>query len=128
MRHAEALIARYNVRPPQPKLLASMLSGGNLQKLVIARELSGNAKLLIACYPTMGLDVLATQAVYREMFRQAADGACVVWISEELDDLQSYAHWIAVIHDGEIVGISRSQDADRQALGRWMAGHGREAA
>ena len=128
VRHAEALISRYDVRPPQPSLAASALSGGNLQKLVIARELSDKAKLVIACYPTMGLDVLATQAVYREMFRQAAEGACVVWISEELDDLLSYAHRIAVIHDGALMGIVRREDADRQALGRWMAGRGRDAA
>src|SRR5579871_1579201 len=121
-RQARALMARYDVRPPSPALRAAALSGGNLQKLVIARELSGKARLVIACYPTMGLDVLATQAVYREMFRQAADGACVVWISEELDDLLSYAHKIAVLHDGVIMGIVRREDADRQALGRWMAG------
>jgi len=128
VRRAEALMARYDVRPPRPALGASALSGGNLQKLVIARELSRKAKLVIACYPAMGLDVLAAQAVYREMFRQAADGACVVWISEELDDLLSYAHRIAVMHDGAIMGIVRREDADRQVLGRWMAGHGRNAA
>jgi simple sugar transport system ATP-binding protein len=127
-RHAEALLARYDVRPPRPALEASALSGGNLQKLVIARELSGRAKLVIACYPTMGLDVLATQAVYREMFRQAAEGACVVWISEDLDDLLSYAHRIAVVHDGAIVGIVGREQADRQALGRWMAGRTADAA
>ncbi|WP_186294575.1 ABC transporter ATP-binding protein [Bradyrhizobium guangdongense] len=128
VRQAEALMARYDVRPPKPALEASALSGGNLQKLVIARELSGRAKLVIACYPTMGLDVLATQAVYREMFRQAAEGACVVWISEELDDLLSYAHRIAVIHDGAIMGIVSRDNADRQTLGRWMAGHIMDAA
>jgi len=125
---ARGLIAAHDVRPPQPALAASSLSGGNLQKLVIARELSGKVDLVIACYPTMGLDVLAAQAVYREMFRQAAEGACVVWISEELDDLLSYAHRIAVIHDGEIMGIVRREDADRQALGRWMAGRAMDAA
>jgi simple sugar transport system ATP-binding protein len=123
IRRARELMTRYDVRPPQPALAASALSGGNLQKLVIARELSGKVRLVIACYPTMGLDVLATQAVYREMFRQAAEGACVVWISEELDDLLSYAHRIAVIHDGEFMGIVRHEAADRQVLGRWMAGH-----
>ena len=54
----------------------------------------------------MGLDVLAAQAVYRELFRHAARGACVVWISEDLDDLLSYAHRIAVIYDGQIAGIA----------------------
>ena len=125
---AGELIARYDVRPQQPALQASVLSGGNLQKLVIARELSGKPHLVIACYPTMGLDVLAAQAVYRELFRHAAEGACVVWISEELDDLLSYAHRIAVMHDGRFAGIVRREDADRQVLGRWMAGGQAEAA
>ncbi len=128
IRNARALMARYDVRPPQPALMAKALSGGNLQKLVIARELSGTARLVIACYPTMGLDVLAAQAVYREMFRQATEGACVIWISEELDDLLSYAHRIAVIHEGKIMGVVARKDADRQALGRWMAGDAAEAA
>ena len=125
---AGELIAQYDVRPPQPALAAAALSGGNLQKLVIARELSDHPRLVIACYPTMGLDVLAAQAVYREIFRHAADGACVVWISEELDDLMSYAHRIAVIHDGAIAGIASGNAADRQTLGRWMAGSAAEAA
>nr|QDF36920.1 ATP-binding cassette domain-containing protein [Bradyrhizobium symbiodeficiens] len=128
VRSARELISRYDVRPPQPKLAASALSGGNLQKLVIARELSGTARLVIACYPTMGLDVLATQAVYREMFRHAAGGACVIWISEELDDLVSYAHRIAVIHNGKIMGLVRREEADRQTLGRWMTGHAMDRA
>ena len=127
-RRAVDLIARYDIRPPRPRLQASLLSGGNLQKLVIARELSGKPQLVIACYPTMGLDVLAAQAVYRELFRHAAEGACVVWISEELDDLLSYAHRIAVMHDGEFAGIVRREHADRQVLGRWMAGAAVEAA
>jgi ABC-type uncharacterized transport system ATPase subunit len=125
---AGQLIAAYDVRPPRPELQASALSGGNLQKLVIARELSDRPRLVIACYPTMGLDVLAAQAVYREIFRHAADGACVVWISEELDDLMSYAHRIAVIHDGRIAGVVRNEAADRQTLGSWMAGYAAAAA
>jgi len=125
---AQELIRAHDVRPPQPALPAAALSGGNLQKLVIARELSGKPRFVIACYPTMGLDVQATQAVYREMFRHAAEGACLVWISEELDDLLSYAHRIAVIHDGEISGIVPREAADRQTLGRWMAGYPTEAA
>ena len=128
MHRAQQLMTRYDVRPSLPALQASSLSGGNLQKLVIARELSGKVKLVLACYPTMGLDVLATQAVYREIFRLAAKGACVVWISEDLDDLLSYAHRLAVIHDGAIMGIVSRAHADRPTLGRWMAGHVAKAA
>jgi general nucleoside transport system ATP-binding protein len=93
-----------------------------LQKLVIARELSERHRLVVACYPTMGLDVLATQAVYRNLFQQAAEGASVVWISEDLDDLLAYAHRIAVLHAGHLAGIARREDANRHAIGRWMAG------
>jgi simple sugar transport system ATP-binding protein len=126
---AADLIERFDVRPPRPSLHASALSGGNLQKLVIARELSTQHRLVIACYPTMGLDVLASQAVYRSLFEQAKAGACVVWISEELDDLLSYAHRIAVIHAGHFAGIVKREEADRQKIGRWMAGAvSREAA
>ena len=128
VQRAQELMANYDVRPSQPTLEAAALSGGNLQKLVIAREMSGRVKLVIACYPTMGLDVLATQAVRREMFRRAAEGACMVWISEELDDLLNYAHRIAVIHDGTIMGMVTRKKADRQTLGRWMAGHVTESA
>jgi general nucleoside transport system ATP-binding protein len=119
---AEELIARFDVRPPRPALPAAALSGGNLQKLVIARELSQRHRLVVACYPTMGLDVLATQAVYRNLFQQAADGASVVWISEDLDDLLAYAHRIAVVHGGRLAGIVGRENADRQMIGRWMAG------
>jgi general nucleoside transport system ATP-binding protein len=120
--NAETLIASFDVRPRLPSLPAAALSGGNLQKLVIARELSERHRLVVACYPTMGLDVLAAQAVYRNLFQQAADGSCVVWMSEELDDLLTYAHRIAVMHSGRLVGIVERENADRQMIGRWMAG------
>jgi general nucleoside transport system ATP-binding protein len=119
---ADELIARFDIRPPRPTLLASALSGGNLQKLVVARELSHQHRLVVASYPTMGLDVLASQAVYRSLFEQARAGACIVWISEELDDLLAYAHRIAVIHNGHFAGIVRREDVDRQTIGHWMAG------
>jgi general nucleoside transport system ATP-binding protein len=119
---ADELIARFDVRPPRPTLLAAALSGGNLQKLVVARELSHQHRLVVASYPTMGLDVLASQAVYRSLFEQAKGGACIVWISEELDDLLAHAHRIAVIRAGHFAGIARREEADRQTIGHWMAG------
>ncbi|HWM46676.1 MAG TPA: ABC transporter ATP-binding protein [Xanthobacteraceae bacterium] len=125
---ASKLMAAYDVRPAQASLPAAALSGGNLQKLVIARELSGAPRLVIACYPTMGLDVAATQAVYRRLFEHAERGACVVWISEDLDDLLRYAHRIAVMQAGRIAGLVAHADADRQVIGQWMAGADRRAA
>ncbi|MGA7802956.1 MAG: ABC transporter ATP-binding protein [Gammaproteobacteria bacterium] len=125
----EALMRDYDVRPPNPQLPARGLSGGNLQKLVCARELSVPRGLVVACYPTMGLDVRAAHAVYERLFAQATAGACVLWISEDLDDLLAYAHRIVVLHRGRIVGAVEARGADRKLIGRWMTGGaGREAA
>lgn len=121
---ATALLVRYDVRPPDPALAARALSGGNLQKLVIARELSRRPRLVVACYPTMGLDVSAAAAVRHSMFEHAARGAAVVWFSEDLDDLLSYAHRIAVLHSGRCAGIVARADATRDMIGRMMAGIG----
>jgi simple sugar transport system ATP-binding protein len=122
------LMQRFDVRPPEPRLPASAFSGGNLQKLVLARELSGAPDLVIACYPTMGLDVAATRAVHGHLLACAARGASVVWFSEELDELLRFAHRIAVMREGRIVGVLPRETASRQALGRLMAGFTRPAA
>jgi len=121
--HADELMNRFDVRPRNSKLASGRLSGGNLQKLVIARELSESRQFVVACYPTMGLDLHATQAVYDAMFRQANEGAAVLWISEDLDDLLRYAHRIAVIYHGRLAGIMPAVSADRVQLGHLMT-HG----
>ncbi len=120
---ADELMTQFDVRPRQNTLASGRLSGGNLQKLVIARELSEPRQFVVACYPTMGLDLQATQAVYDAMFRQASDGAAVLWISEDLDDLLRYAHRIAVIYHGRLAGIMSASEADRVQLGHLMT-HG----
>jgi general nucleoside transport system ATP-binding protein len=119
---ARELIYAFDVQPPNPFQQAAQLSGGNLQKLVIARELSGQPDLIIACYPTMGLDIAATQAVYDVLFRHAERGACIIWISEDLDALLHYSHRIAVLFRGQIAGISSTQAASRHQIGGWMTG------
>ena len=119
---AAALLRRFDVRPPQPALAASALSGGNLQKLVAARELSGGPALVVACYPTMGLDVAASAMVYEQLFAHAACGACVLWISEDIDDLLRYSHRVAVLFRGRILGQHETARVSRQQLGMLMAG------
>jgi simple sugar transport system ATP-binding protein len=123
-----ALMERFDVRPLEPRLPVHAFSGGNLQKLVLARELSGTPDLVVACYPTMGLDVAATRAVHGHLLAAAARGASVVWFSEELDELLRFAHRIAVMREGRIVGVLPREGASRQALGRLMAGSTRPAA
>jgi ABC-type uncharacterized transport system ATPase subunit len=123
---ATGLINDYDVRPRDPHLAAGSLSGGNLQKLVIARELSGAPGLVVACYPTAGLDLIAADAVRRRMFEHAAAGSAVLWMSEDLDDLLQYAHRIAVLFNGRLMGIVPSDGASRDHIGRLMAGIGDE--
>ncbi len=119
---ARGMIERFDIRPADPTRSAGTLSGGNLQKLVAARELSGDPVLIVACYPAMGLDLAAAAAVYDALFEHARRGACVLWISEDLDDLLRYAHRIAVLYRGRVAGTVSAAAATREQLGAWMVG------
>jgi simple sugar transport system ATP-binding protein len=120
---AKAVLVRFDVRPPDPRRQAGTLSGGNLQKLVIARELSVQRPAFLACYPTMGLDLNAAAAVYADLQAQAAGGAAVLWISEDLDDLLSIAHRIAVLRSGELVAVLDNHGSlTRDQVGALMTG------
>jgi simple sugar transport system ATP-binding protein len=119
---ARSAIERFNVQPADPRLPAKMLSGGNLQKLVLARELGVQRDLVVACYPTMGLDLAASQEVRAKLVKQAENGAAVVWISEDLDELLSCSDELAVLFGGRIVGVVRTAEVDRAQIGNWMAG------
>jgi simple sugar transport system ATP-binding protein len=111
------------VNPPEPGRRAGTLSGGNLQKLVIARELGTARPAVLACYPTMGLDLAAIELVYAEMFAQAEAGAAVLWISEDLDDLLAAAHRIAVMREGRIVAdLDNDGTLSRDRIGALMTG------
>jgi len=117
------LLAAFDVRPPEPDRLAGTLSGGNLQKLVLARETGEPRPAILMAFPTMGLDVAASDGVYRRMVDAAADGAAILWISEEIDDLLALAHRIVVLREGRIAG-SFVNDATltREQLGAAMTG------
>jgi ABC-type uncharacterized transport system ATPase subunit len=121
-KRAVALISSFDVRPPVPRTIARVLSGGNLQKLVAARELSDEPAAVVACYPTMGLDVAATATVYQALFGLAQRGSAVLWISEDLEDLMHYAHRIAVMLDGRIVQVLDAGQTSLAEIGAWMTG------
>jgi simple sugar transport system ATP-binding protein len=123
-----AELTAFDVRPPEPARRAATLSGGNLQKLVAARELGGAPAAIVACYPTMGLDVQASEALLSRLAEHAATGAAVLWIGEDIDDLLAVADRIAVIHDGRIVAVLSPAETDAAEIGRHMAGGRREAA
>src|SRR5262245_13199171 len=99
-----------------------MLSGGNLQKVILAREVSGQPALMIAVHPTRGLDVGATEAVHRLMVEQRERGAALLLISEDLDELLALADRIAVMYEGHIIGEVPAEGADIHEIGLMMAG------
>ena len=101
---AVELIERYRIAAPGPAAPARVLSGGNLQKVVIAREFSGAPRVVVAASPTQGLDVGATETVRSYLLDAAAGGAAVLVFSEDLDEILELADRIAVIYEGAIVG------------------------
>jgi len=99
-----------------------MLSGGNLQKLILARETSGRPSMMIAVHPTRGLDVGATEAVHKVLIEQRDAGAAILLISEDLDELLSLSDRLAVMYEGQIVGEMPAKGANIQTIGLMMAG------
>jgi simple sugar transport system ATP-binding protein len=121
-KRAVDLIDRYRISAPGPSAPVRVLSGGNLQKVVIAREFSGSPRVVVAASPTQGLDVGATETV-RTYLRDAADrGAAVLVFSEDLEEILELADRIAVIYEGEIVGELPGEGASIAEIGLMMAG------
>lgn len=118
----EDLMERFDVRPRSPRYLAKELSGGNQQKVIIAREITNNPELLIAAQPTRGLDVGAIEYVHNFLVNQRDNGRAVLLLSFELDEILNVSDRIAVIYDGKIVDILDAEDADENKLGFLMAG------
>jgi simple sugar transport system ATP-binding protein len=119
--NAQRLIKEFDVRTQSIYNTASSLSGGNKQKVVLARELSRSVKLVIASQPTRGLDVGSIEFVYSRLLAERAANKAILLISTELDEVIALADRIAVIYKGEIVGIVKS-DVSREKLGLMMAG------
>lgn len=119
---ARDLIDKFDVRPADETLKARSLSGGNQQKIIIAREVTNDPDLLIATQPTRGLDVGAIEFVHKSLIEQRDKGKGVLLVSLELDEVMSVSDRIAVIYEGKIVGIVDSKDADENTLGLMMAG------
>jgi len=123
---AGRLIKKFNVKAPGIDTEARMLSGGNLQKLILARELSARPKVIVAVYPTRGLDVGATEAVHRLLIEQRDLGVGILLVSEDLDELMSLSDRIAVIYEGRIVGEVPPDNDRIEEIGLLMAGSERE--
>ena len=118
--HAQELIEAYQIKA-RPDDVIRTLSGGNMQKVILARVLERNPVVLVVAQPTRGLDVGATEYVRQKLLEQRARGAAILLISEDLDEILELSDRIAVIYEGEIMGVV-PPDVDIERLGLLMSG------
>jgi simple sugar transport system ATP-binding protein len=120
--HAERLIARFGVRAASSGAVAGKLSGGNLQKLILGREIMQDAAAIVVEQPTRGLDVGAVESVWLELLQERKRGKAILLISAELEELMNLADRIAVIFEGRIVGILNAASVTTEKLGLMISG------
>ncbi|MFA9435696.1 MAG: ABC transporter ATP-binding protein [Candidatus Bathyarchaeota archaeon] len=121
-RYSKGLIDDYQIQTPGPETLIGTLSGGNQQRVVVAREFSRDPRLIIAAQPTRGLDVGATEYVRSKLIDMREEGRAVLLISADLDEVLDLSDRVAVIYEGEIVTVKNIDDTSEQEIGRFMAG------
>ena len=128
LRHfALSLIQSFDIRPPHPQASASGYSGGNAQKIVVAREIDAGAQVLLAAQPTRGVDIGSIENIRRELVRVRDAGAGILLVSADLEEILSLSDRIAVLYEGRITGVLEAKDADEQTLGCLMTGGGAHA-
>jgi simple sugar transport system ATP-binding protein len=120
--YARGLKDKYDILAPSVRTMARKLSGGNLQKVILAREISSEPRLIVAVQPTRGLDVGAIEAIQSLLLEQREAGTGILLVSEELEELLSLSDRIAVIYEGEIMGVVNAEDADINEIGLMMTG------
>lgn len=126
--YAKGLKEKYDIMAPTVETPARKLSGGNLQKVILAREISAKPKLMVAVQPTRGLDVGAIETIQNLLLEQREAGAAILLISEELEELLALSDRLAVIFGGKIMGVVPTDQADIQQIGLMMTGSKLEAA
>ncbi len=120
--HSDQLITSFNVKTPSQETPVKNLSGGNIQKLILARELVRKPRTLIAAQPTRGLDIGAMEYVHLRLLEQREEGTATLLISEDLDEILALSDRIAVLFEGDIMGVVDRADATPEKLGLLMAG------
>ncbi len=120
--YARGLIQAFQVKTPSHETPAKNLSGGNIQKVVLARELSRKPRVLVAAQPTRGVDIGATEYVHARLLEQREKGTAILLISEDLDEVMALSDRIAVIYEGQIMGVVDGEQATPEQLGLMMAG------
>jgi simple sugar transport system ATP-binding protein len=120
--HCRDLVTEYAIKTPSVTTPTQALSGGNIQKLILARELSGTPKVLIAAQPSRGVDIGATEYIHRRLIEQRSEGTAILMVSEDLDEIFALSDRIAVIYEGQIIGSVDPHTATREQVGLMMAG------
>lgn len=121
-RNAQEKISGYGIATPSPDAPAGFLSGGNIQKLILARETSGEPKLVIAAYPTYGLDVGSTESIHNLLLKQREKKCAILLVSEELDEIMMMSDRICVMFRGKIMGTVKGGEVTREEIGLMMMG------
>ena len=125
-RHAEEVIGEFDVRTPSASVTAGTLSGGNQQKLIVAREFSGDVRLLVLDQPTRGLDVGSIEFIHRQAIAKRDAGTAILLVSAELDEILELSDRIGVMYRGKLVAVMDGRTATREEVGLLMATGGRE--
>src|SRR5260221_851331 len=120
---ARRLITEFDIRTPGSETAARAPSGGNQQKIVVAREMASNPRVLLAAQPTRGVDIGAIEFIHRQIVPQRGEGAAVLLVSAELDEIRSLSDRIAVMYEGRIVSIEPPETSEER-LGLLMTGGG----
>ena len=120
--YSDNLIKQYGVKTAGRDIAVKSLSGGNLQKVILARELSGMPSLIVASQPTRGLDVGAMEFIHERLLEERERGAGIMLISEDLDEVFSLSDRIVVMYEGRIMGEASIETASREQIGLWMSG------
>jgi simple sugar transport system ATP-binding protein len=120
--HASALVRDFSITAPSLDTPVRALSGGNIQKLILGREIRGEPALLVAAHPTYGLDVGATEAIRRQLLERRERGTAVLLVSEDLEEIFELADRVAVLFEGRLMGILKTSEASMEQVGLMMAG------
>ena len=120
---AEKIVERFQIDTPSVNHIVKKLSGGNIQKVLLGREIDMNPHLIITAYPVRGLDIGASYNIYDILNQQKAKGVGILFIGEDLDVLLGLCDRLMVIHDGEIMGIVDPKTVTKEDVGLLMLGH-----
>jgi len=121
-RFSDELIAAYGIKTAGREAVTKSLSGGNLQKVMLARELAGRPDVVVASQPTRGLDVGAMEYIHQRLLQERERGAGILLISEDLDEVFNLSDRIVVLYEGHVMGEAAGEDASREQVGLWMSG------